>query len=92
MPRIAPGGTLLQTAVRADELMLPILPAICNTIPRTATRGIDPIDPDSVQGHYQLAVSKVMAAFQSSAKRPTAVCNRLFTVPTGIPRIPAISA
>ncbi len=36
----------------ADELKLPILSAICNTISQAAIRGIDPIGPDSVRGRY----------------------------------------
>ncbi len=40
----------------------------------------------------QLDASQSEEAFQSSAKRPTAVWRRLLTVPTGIRSIPAISA
>ncbi len=57
---------------------LPIQSAICAT--------------SSLRAGGQLAVSNAIAAFQSSANRPTAVCSRLLTVPTGIPSIPAISA
>lgn len=40
----------------------------------------------------QFATSQSTDACQLSEKRETAVCSRLFTVPIGISRIPAISA
>jgi hypothetical protein len=46
----------------------------------------------SVSALPQLDASQSEDAFQSSAKRPTAVWRRLLTVPTGIRSIPAISA
>jgi len=77
--RIEPARRTGQIADFGEERKLSIQSAIRPVVPRALD-------------FLQLAVSSVMVAFQSSAKRPTAVCSRLLTVPTGIPRIPAISA
>ena len=79
----------LSMAAHPDALL-----PICRRGPRRKPSHRAPGSPrgSCLRDPSQLAVSQRTDAFQSSANRPTAVWSRLLTVPTGIRRIPAISA